>query len=443
MKTSIKKLLPERLINGYHLGWAVLANIWYRYPSREITVIALNGSKGKTTSANMIRQILGSDGTKVGLISTANIVVGEEERLNPYHMTMPGRAIIQKLIREMVDQGCKYLILEVTSEGQVQYRHWGLDIDYLVYLNLMDERQEAHHFNYNQLREDNSKVFRMVSRQNTKKKFQAKFTKLLLLNRDDPEAEYYINQFDHKIKSFGKDPGYDYWLNDILETREGLRFEVNQFKYQIPIGGEYNADNALAAIALTSEIGVDQRRIAKVLSGLDQIPGRFERIEAGQEFRVIVDYAYEQAGIRGLLKSVNNIKDQESEVWVLIGGQGGGRDKKKRPEIGKIAMENADKVVITDDDPYEEEPINIIKDIEKGVREISKAKNKDYFLIQDRREAIAFALKSAQAKDVVVIACKGADQLMMRKGGSVPWDDRQVVREELVKLGYKRGDKTE
>ncbi|MCB9834583.1 UDP-N-acetylmuramyl-tripeptide synthetase [Candidatus Nomurabacteria bacterium] len=434
VKKFLKKIVPQSVFNLYHLGWSVGSNLYYRFPSKKLTVIAINGSKGKTTTANMVRQILEANGDKVGMISTANIVIGKTEKLNPYHMTMPGRTKLQKLIRSMVDQGCKYLILEVTSEGQVQYRHWGLNINYLVYLNLTDERQEAHGFSYQRMKQDNAKMFRTMARQNNLDRGQGQVKRLLIINRDDNEAEFYIGQYGYATKSFGKKQEYDYHLGEITEDKSGVSFRVNNSKYHIPIGGSFNGDNALAAIAVTSEIGVSQEIITKTLNNLEQIPGRFERISQGQDFEVIVDYAYEQAGIKGLLESVNKIKGPESKVWVLIGGQGGGRDKKKRPEIGKIAMENADKVIVTDDDPYEEDPISIIKDIEKGIREVSKAKDQDYFLIQDRREAIAFALRSAQPQDVVVIACKGADQLMMRKEGPIPWDDRAVVREELKAL---------
>lgn len=430
---QLKKLIPQSAINSFHYFEAIASSFAYRQPSRHMIVIGVVGSKGKTTLANLLWAALSGDGSKVGLVGTANIRIGHAERLNPYHMTMPGRHRLQKVLAEMQQAGCQYAVMEVPSEGQAQWRHVGVHFDMLIFTNVTRELMASHNYSLEILHEHNKRVFASLSQK--PKTVQGRLQpKILIANSD---AEHFTQYFDHIAdikRSYSVTKKSDYRATRIESDATGSSFVINKHSYRIPIAGSINVSNATGAIASALELGKSPQVIARGLQNLTVIPGRMERIEAGQKFHVIVDYAHEETGMQALMESAKDMVQKNCKVITLLGAEGGGRDELKRPIMGRIAMLNSDFVILSNVDPYRDNPEKIIADIANGVEESGGKLNKTYWQITDRRAGIAHALALAEPGDLVLITGKGAEQSIVIDGKKSSWDDRQVVREELKKL---------
>lgn len=396
--------------------------------------IGIVGSKGKTTMANFLWAALSGDGSKVGLIGTANIRVGASERLNPYHMTMPGRHRLQKLLAEMKEAGCQYAVLEVPSEGQAQWRHVGVQFDVLIFTNVTREIMASHNYSMDVLQQHNQRVFEQFETQKPKVLAGKHQPKILIANAD---AEHFTTYFDHLAdikRSYSINKKSDYRATRIISSAEGSHFVIHKQAYTILIPGPINVSNATGAIAAALEIGKTPHAIAHGLAELSTIPGRMEKIDAGQKFQVIVDYAHEETGMAALMESAQKMAPRGGKIITLLGAEGGGRDIKKRPVMGKIAMRGSKYIVISNVDPYQDNPKTIIDDIAAGALQLNAKEGKDFFKIPDRRAGIAHALALAEPRDIVLITGKGAEQSIVIGGKKSPWDDRTVVREELKKL---------
>ena len=435
LKSKIKKLIPEDFISFYHLGLAALAAFYYGWPSKKMIIIGITGTKGKTSAANFIWSVLTAGGHKAGLIGTANIRIGEIEMLNKYHMTMPGRFILQKLLRQMADAGCEFAVVETTSEGIKQWRHFGIFYDIAVFTNLTPEHLEAHGNNFEKYKETKGRLFKALYHGSHKIIGGKEIKKIIIVNYDDPHKEYFLNFPADKKINFGTKEGADFQADKIRNTGEGLEFLVGLMPYQINILGKFNVYNALPAIVIGSIFGVSNERIYEGLKNLKNIPGRMEKINEGQDFTVFVDYAHEKEGMSAVLETANEIT--AGKVIVLLGAEGGGRDKAKRPILGEIAGKYADFIIVSNVDPYEDDPKEICEDIAVAAEKFGKTRGKNLFVTLDRREGIKKAISLANKNDVVLITGKGSEQSIVIGGKRYPWDDRTVVREELNKLKSK------
>jgi UDP-N-acetylmuramyl-tripeptide synthetase len=438
MKKTLKKvvqpIIPKSLINFFHYTESIAAAQKYKKPSEQMIVIGIVGSKGKTTTANMLWSILSADGHKVGLIGTANIRYGNKEEMNPYHMTMPGAFVMQKILAKMASMKCKYVIMEVPSEGQTQYRHIGINFDVLVFTNVTKELMAAHDFSMETLHKHNKRVFKRLTHSRRKTIDLARTPKMIIANTDNKHAkDYLIFQADKKL-TFGTKADADYKITDITDTQNGISFDINGTSYKVKILGKINAINAAGAIATASALGANKKAITSGLSKLPTIPGRMEVIEGKQPFTVVVDYAHEQASMTALMNSAKDMKPKGAKVITLLGAEGGGRDSAKRPEMGEICAKGSDIIILSNVDPYEDDPMDIINDIKKGAIKAGAKEGKSMFIVPDRREGIRKALELAKKDDLVLITGKGAEQSIVIGGKSSPWDDRKVVREELKKL---------
>lgn len=429
----IKKLVPKEAINSFHYFEALASSFAYRHPSRRMITIGVVGSKGKTTLANLLWAALSEDGSKVGLIGTANIRIGHQERLNTYHMTMPGRHRMQKVLSEMRQANCQYAIMEVPSEGQAQWRHVGIYFDMLIFTNVTRELMASHNYSLDTLHEHNKRVFSSLAQK--PKTIQGRLQpKILIANAD---AEHFTQYFDHIAdikRSYSVSKKSDYRATRLKADAYGTEFIVNKCSYNILLPGVINVSNATGAIAASLELGKTPSMIARGLSKLNIIPGRMERIELGQEFHVIVDYAHEETGMQALMNGAQDMVGKKQKIITLLGAEGGGRDKIKRPIMGEIAGRGSDYVVISNVDPYRDDPEKIIDDIASGVKKSGKKLNKTYWRIADRRAGIAKALTLAKNGDLVLITGKGAEQSMVIGGKKIAWDDRKIVREEVKKI---------
>jgi UDP-N-acetylmuramoyl-L-alanyl-D-glutamate--2,6-diaminopimelate ligase len=434
IKKSIRRIIPKSAINSYHYVQSSLFARKLGYPSEKLITIGVVGSKGKTTTSNLIWAALSGAGAKVGQIGTANIRIGKKEELNRYHMTMPGAKVMQNILSEMLKAKCQYVIMEVPSEGQTQFRHIGINFDVLIFTNVTKEYLASHKFRLDILHKHNKRVFAYMANSKRKMIGGKLIPKTIIANSSSSFAKEYLDFKVDKKKTFGLKLADDYQIKNIKLGKDKVIFDINNYPFHINIAGKINAINAAGAIACTRELEVSEAQIQKGFEGLKMIPGRMEAISIGQNFTVIVDYAHEQAGMEELTKFAESVRDKGNKIIVLLGAEGGGRDEKKRPVMGKIVGEKADYVVVSNVDPYDDDPVEIIEDIARGVRRAGKIDNKNLFLIEDRREGIAKALSLAKKNDLVFITGKGAEQSIVIGSKSFPWDDRQVVKEELNKL---------
>lgn len=420
----------------YHFLSAQIAAFYYNWPSRKMIVIGVTGTKGKTSTANFIWSCLTAGGYKTGIITSANIRIGSKESVNQYHMTMPGPFIIQEALSKMQKAGCKVCVVETTSEGTKQSRHIGIAYDIAVFTNLTPEHLPSHGGNFENYKKAKGVMFESLWPY-VKNIDGQKIDKVSIVNRDSEYADYFLDfKADRKI-TFSISGKADFSARDVRESEKGVSFMMGKEKFILSVLGKFNVYNALPAIAVSRLLSISDDSIRKGLASLAVIPGRMERIEAGQDFTVIVDYAHEKQSMTNLLEAANKIKGDGAKVIVLLGAEGGGRDKTKRPAMGEVAAKLADYVVVANVDPYDDNPAEIIEDIAAAAERAGKQRDKNLFAIEDRLTAIAKALSLAGKNDVVLITGKGAEQSMIIGDKKIAWDDRKIVNEELKKLVAK------
>ncbi len=437
----LRRILPSWVFQFQHYLEARFAQIIFRNPSSKLIVIGIVGSKGKTTTANILWAILNSKDTQCGLIGTADIKIGDQTIKNHWHKTMPGRWYTQQLLSKMRNAGCKYVVLEVPSEAQQNWRHIGINFDTVIFTNVTNEILKVHKNSLELLHKHNKRLLSKLNRLKRKKIDGTKIPKTILANQDATDFnEYFKFKADQKF-SFSIKEGSDasFTASNIKNQIEQSNFTVTtpegtqEFKINIP--GQVNVSNALAAIATASLLDIKLSDSAKRLEAYVGVPGRMNFVKRGQPFTVLIDYAHEEEGLKSLLEWAKQSKPKDAKIITLICGQGGGRDIKKRPAMGAIATEMSDYVVVSNDDVYDDDPQEIIQDIIDGAKKV-RPKLKGVFNIEDRREGIAKCLSLAKKSDFVLITGKGVDTSMIIAGQKIPWNEHEVVTEELTKLGH-------
>jgi UDP-N-acetylmuramoyl-L-alanyl-D-glutamate--2,6-diaminopimelate ligase len=399
---SIKKLIPSFAFKIYHYFLALMGAIIYGFPSKKLIVIGITGTKGKSTTVVLSGKIFQEAGIKVGWVSSLTINYGEEEIINKYHMTMPGRFFIQSALAKMVKNGCKYAIIEVTSEGIKQFRHKFIKFSGAVFTNLAPEHIEAHG-SFEKYRSAKLKLFKTTA------KIKNNFG---IYNVDDKNVEWFLkysikNKFEFSPK------------NDKIDL-------------QMSLIGDFNYANALAALTIAKSQGISEEIAKQAFKKVKFIPGRMEEIVEGQNFRIFVDLAHTPDSFEKVFEAIKQIP--RNKIISVFGAAGGGRDKWKRPELGRIASENSDIVILCNEDSYSENPDQIISEIKSGIQNTRHKIQDTIFEIEDRREAIKKAFLLAQKDDIVLILGKGTEQTMVIGKNKFCWDDREVVREELKKI---------
>ena len=433
IKAFLRKLFPRWLLSLYHYAQARTAAAWYGFPSRRMVVIGVTGTKGKTTTANFIWAVLEAAGKRAGLLSTAIIRIHDRQMLNPYHMTMPAPFTLQRFLREMADEGCTYCVIETTSEGLAQWRHAGIWYDFAVLTNLSPEHIDSHG-SFEAYRAAKGRLFASLMKHPQKRVEGEEVPRIALLNNDSEHRDFFLRFPVEHVATFGLGHGADYVAEEIAPGSHGATFRVKGAHYVLHVLGEFNVRNALPAIAIGEMLDISPETIAQGLASLHTIPGRMEMIDEEQSFGVIVDYAHERVSMEAALTAARQLVRKGKKVIVLLGAEGGGRDKAKRPQMGECAGRLADYVVVTNVDPYDDDPGEIIEGIVEAAEAAGKMRGKNVFAIEDRREGIRKALSLAEKGDIVLITGKGAEQSIIIKGECALWDDRLVVREELGRL---------
>jgi UDP-N-acetylmuramoyl-L-alanyl-D-glutamate--2,6-diaminopimelate ligase len=422
MLHQLKKLIPKPALQAYHYVLAKTAEAVYRHPSEKLIVIGVTGTNGKSSTVNFIAQILQNLGETVGYTSTAGFSIAGKEVENKMKMTMPGRFYLQKILGEMVKARCAYAIIETSSQGLDQFRHLGINYDVAVFTNLTPEHIEAHG-GFDNYKKAKGKLFEHLTARRKKHLEGHDVPKTIVVNSDDEHSAYFASFPADKHMSFS-------FVDKVI-----LVGDVEHPIDELPLHAEFEQKNALAAIATVEALGFPLKRVLDAASLLRPLAGRFEKIECGQPFTVIVDYAYEPYALQALFDAVGS-----ERIIGVHGSAGGGRDVARRPIIGKLAGEHEAVVIVTNEDPYDEDPREIIEAVALGAREAGKLEGTDLFLVDDRREAIKKAFELAKPGDAVLLTGKGSEPVMAVAGGKkIAWDDRKVARELLAEMGYHSG----
>ncbi len=426
----LKKFIPESWLNTYHLALSSVATAWYRHPSESLIVIGVTGTNGKTTTSYLISKALEAMGDKTGCMTTALFKVDSKEWLNDKKMTMLGRFQLQKLLREIVDAGCKYVVVETSSQGIVQHRHRGVNYDCVVLTNLTPEHIEAHG-SFEKYKQAKIELFRHAASSPRKVLNGKTIPKIAILPHASEDAEDFAVIGLDQVMWYGVGTGGGITAANVENHGWSTKFSVDDQSFEIHLPGEVNVENAVATIAVAKALGLPLHAVAKKLESIPGVPGRFERIDVGQPFTVLVDYAVEPVAMQKLYAFIKGLPHKR--LIHVFGSCGGGRDVARRPMLGKLAAEHADMMVITNEDPYDDNPQTIVDQISAGAR-AAGATDEHMTTILDRRQAIEFAVKQAQPDDIVLITGKGCEQwLMVADGKRIPWDDRKVAKEALLR----------
>jgi UDP-N-acetylmuramyl-tripeptide synthetase len=480
--------LFQSVKNIYHLFQAVAANLFFGFPSRKIKIIGVTGTNGKTTTVWMVDKILQEAGFKTAVSSTINFKIGEEEWVNKTKFTTRSAWQTQKFIKQAVKAECDYLVMETSSHALDQNRVWGVVYDVAVITNITREHLDYHgdmeSYKNAKLRlftaiGKNSKSKILNSKQVTNSKPQIRKNGVVIVNLAMDRAEEFLAvEADEKYGYFTETLNYKseilnkiQTINNKFETVEarniksdinGSAFEVRDMKFEIHLPGQFNVENALAAVCAGLSQGINLTICSKALKKIKKVPGRMDYVENDRGLKIIIDYALTPDSMEKLGQLARQIAEKHKIIWVF--GACGERDRGKRPIMGAVGAKYADIVIITNEDPYGEDEEDIINQVLSGIvdgteledgtnskfqilnsksnsksqkpknnKKFNKEENGDkvVFKITDRKDAIKKALEMAQEGDVVLVTGKGAEETMAIGKKRIPWNDRKVVEKIL------------
>ncbi|MBA3551165.1 UDP-N-acetylmuramyl-tripeptide synthetase [Patescibacteria group bacterium] len=426
-----KKVIPTPLFKTlqpiYHYFLAYLGAFIYRFPSREITVVVITGTKGKSSTTEILNAILEAAGKKTAMAGTIRFKVGDKIWPNKYKMTVQGRFFLQRFLRQAVDAKCDYAILEMTSEAATQYRHKFIDFDALLFLNISPEHIESHG-GYDKYLAAKLELAKALEH-------SCKPRRIVIANADDKEHEKFLHVTAEEKYTFSLKDAEPYILDHY-----GLYMTYKTLNLRSHLQGVFNIYNILAALTYASTQGITPETAQVGLENLKGIAGRVQKInlpesnllQKKQNFTVVVDYAHTADS----LEKIYGVFKDTRKICVL-GNTGGGRDTWKRPEMAKVANDNCSQIILTNEDPYDEDPRKIINDMLPGIT------STPYKIIMDRREAINYAITLAHTPErapryestTVIISGKGTDPYIMEaRGKKTPWSDAKVAEQEIEKV---------
>lgn len=387
----------------YHYLLAWLGSFLYGHPSKKIFVIGVTGTKGKSTVIELINYILESAGRRTALISSVRIKVADGTKQNLTGMSMPGRFYLQKFLKKAVEQDCEYAIIEVTSQGILQYRDRFIDFDAALVTNLEPEHIEAHG-SFEKYRDSKVRFFRNAALHSRKA------GKTFFINEE-------IKDRHHFVLAAGRSGKVVFYS----------RYDFAKMRFKPKLLGDFNLENISGAVSVARSQNIDWDVIKIAVENFDGVPGRMEFIQK-HPFAVIIDYAHTPDSLTKVYQTLKQHTSRTSRYKTIcvLGAAGGGRDAWKRPVMGEIAANYCDEIILTNEDPFDEDPEEIIGQIAQGIK--NTGLNKKYKVVLDRREAIRAAIRSAKKNDIVIITGKGSESSIRVAGGKkIPWNEREVV----------------
>ncbi|MDP3954848.1 MAG: UDP-N-acetylmuramoyl-L-alanyl-D-glutamate--2,6-diaminopimelate ligase [bacterium] len=393
--------MVRRLKNLSHFFRALLAVIFYRFPARDLTVIGVTGTDGKTTTVHLIGAILREAGIKVATISTLGAYLGNEKVQTGFHVTTPNPWLIQRLLRQAVNKGFTHVVLEATSHGLDQHRLLGCNFEVGVITNVTREHLD-YHGTYEKYLEAKSKLLCGG--------------RVAIINKEDrsyERLEVRCKRYKVKTLSYGLKNG-DY--------------TPKNFSFKTKLPGEYNLYNCLAAIAVAKSLKIEDQTIKNAIETFDSLPGRMEEVETGKDFKVFVDFAHTPAAFERVLETVRSMTKGRI---IHVFGCTGDRDKTKRLAMGETSARLSDKIILTSEDTYSEDPGTIIESIETGVKKGGKVEKKGYWKVSDREEAIKMAVEMARKNDSVLLTGVGHQTTLNVGGREIHWSEKEVVERAI------------
>jgi UDP-N-acetylmuramoyl-L-alanyl-D-glutamate--2,6-diaminopimelate ligase len=415
MKHFLSSLVSQKLKNVYHLANAVAANIWHGFPAKKLIVIGVTGTNGKTTTTQMIGALLRQADKKVAVASTIDFWINDVQMVNESKFTTSNPWQLQQFLRKAVAAGCEYLVLETSSHALDQNRVWGVPYRVAVMTNVTREHLDYHH---------TMAAYRLAK----KRLFER--TRDAVINADMLAPEEFAKAVRGQVLSYStKDKSADIVAGGIQLDFGRTEFRVGEDLYHLYIPGVFNIENALAMIGVARLLEIPVSTQQAALASITGVPGRMQLVPNDKKVDIIIDYAVTPDAFEKLYASVLPLKIPGTKI-VHVFGACGDRDQGKRPILGEIAAKDADVVILTNEDPYTEDGEKIIDMIEPGVDRF-KTKDKNYFRIYDRRQAIAKALSIAEIGDIVLLTGKGAETAMAIGDKRIPWNERQTVLELL------------
>lgn len=428
----LRQITPRFLIQWLHFLRALTANIWFGFPGRKLKVIGVTGTNGKTTTCFYIASILEAAGYRVGMATTVNFKIGARQWLNETNMTVISPWRLQKLLAQMKREQCDFAVIETTSHALTQYRVWGIRFSGAVLTNITHE-----HLDYHKTMEEYRRA---------KEKLFAPGVSVAAVNRDDPQADYFLRFSAGRHLTFGLSHRAQVMAKKILPNVDGTIFTLvtpdGQATINLKLPGQFNVYNGLAASATTIGLGIKIDDVKRGLEDIAAVPGRMQKIavpeaKGRQQFTFLIDYAHTPDALEKLYETLRpGLKGH----LIVVFGACGDRDKSKRSLMGAIAGRLADIVILTDEEPYTENPAEIIAQIAAGVprgatAEQPKKEGETFFIIHDREKAIQKAIDIAQKNDIIVLTGMGAQTHRVVGHKHLPWSDK-VTAEEALKARF-------
>jgi UDP-N-acetylmuramoyl-L-alanyl-D-glutamate--2,6-diaminopimelate ligase len=436
--------VPQIVVDRSRAALAAAAAWWYDDPSRELGVVGITGTDGKTTTSFLATSVLEAAGISSGLLTTAEIKIGKVRTANPEHVTTPQAPALQRALRAMVRAGNRAAIVETTSHGLALERVAGIAYDIAIFTNLTHEHLELHG-SFEAYREAKLGLFRRLNGDPGRAKQMAEpWPKVAIVNHDDASASLFeaaALSGRARLIRYGFSPEADVRALAVEEDagRQLILVQTPRWNDEVSLAlvGRFNVHNALAAIALGEALGLEPAAIRAGLASVRGVPGRMERIDCGQPFGVIVDYAHSPASLEIVLDQLAPLARSGGGGLIVVFGSAGERDVQKRPMMGRVAGERCRLVVVTDEDPRGEDREVILEQIAAGAEASGKRRGDDLLVIPDRREAISAAFGRAAERDVVLLAGKGHEQSIIMADGAHPWDERSEAVAALQSMGYR------
>lgn len=410
----------------YHFLWAWVAARVHKHPGKKIFVIGITGTKGKTTTLELVNAILEEAGKRTALLSSLRMKIGGESERNPSSNSMPGRMRIQRFLARAVRAQCGYALIEVTSQGVTQHRHRFIDWNIGAITNLAPEHIEAHG-SFEKYRKAKADFLAYVLGKGGK----------VFLNRDDEHFDFFAKTLAEQLSKGGANKVFSYsreddWLRDYLPKTKPMGSFAGGASPKFLLS-DFNEANIAVAVAIAKELGIGDSTIEDALVSFKGVPGRMEFVDRGP-YVAVVDYAHTPDSLEAAYKAVKplpNANYPDPRLICVLGAAGGGRDRWKRPEFGRIAAEYCDEIILADEDPYDEDPRGIIREIRSGILGGDPALANVHEVL-DRAEAVRYAVSLAHPGDVIIGTGKGSeDSIHIARGRKVPWSERQAFEAAL------------